>query len=296
MAEKPKSLNRPMSTKVERILGETFPVLDHGFVRVIDYMGDDAAIVQAARVSYGEGTNTPSDDRSLIRYLLRHFHTTPFEMCEIKLHLKMPIFVARQWVRHRTASMNEYSGRYSVMPNEFYVPEMHEIQGQSTSNKQGREEGRITPHAQALAKGIFEGTGESMFTVYDRLGEMNVSRELARIVLPLSAYTEFYWKIDLHNLLHFLRLRIDPHAQKEIREFARIIADVVSGWVPVAYEAFVDYRLGAVTFSRMEMEFLRLVLEAHEVDQEVLAESLVPLDLGLSKREQAELLNKLRTR
>lgn len=296
MTEKPKSLNRPMSTKVERILGEAFPVLDHGFVRVIDYMGDDAAIVQAARVSYGEGTNTPSDDRSLIRYLMRQHHTTPFEMCEIKLHLKMPIFVARQWIRHRTANVNEYSGRYSIMPHEFYVPEMHDIQGQSTSNKQGREEGAISPHAQALAKGIFEGTGESMFAVYDRLGEMQVSRELARIVLPLSAYTEFYWKIDLHNLLHFLRLRIDPHAQKEIREFARVIADVVSGWVPVAFEAFTDYRLGAVTFSRMEMDFLRLVLEAHEVDDEVLAESLVPLDFGLSKREQAELLAKLKTR
>jgi thymidylate synthase (FAD) len=295
MTTKPKQLNRPTSTRVDRILGEAFPVLDHGFVRVVDYMGDDAAIVQAARVSYGEGTNTPSDDRSLIRYLLRHYHTTPFEMCEIKLHIKCPIFVARQWIRHRTANVNEYSGRYSIMPAEFYVPEMHDIQGQSTSNKQGREAGGVTAAGQALAKGIFEGTGESMFAVYDRLGEMNVSRELARIVLPLSTYTEFYWKIDLHNLLHFLRLRIDPHAQKEIREFARMIAEIVSGWVPVAYEAFVDYRLGAASFSRMEMNFLRMVLEAYEIDEAALKESLVPLDFGLSKREQAELLAKLKS-
>jgi thymidylate synthase (FAD) len=284
-------VNRATSPDLELTLGVPVRVLDHGFVRVVDYMGTDDSIVQAARVSYGEGTKTPSDDRSLIRYLMRHHHTTPFEMCEIKLHLKMPIFVARQWVRHRTASINEYSGRYSVMPAEFYVPEIDDIQSQSATNKQGRG-APIDPEAQHIAQGSIHTMAKAAFGTYEFLAgdgknKMGVSRELARVILPLSAYTEFYWKIDLHNLLHFLRLRMDSHAQMEIRVYAEVVASFVREWCPVAYEAFDHYRLNGETFSQGEMDVLRALVQAREIE-----EGLKVLDVGLSAREQQEFLAK----
>lgn len=258
--------------------------LDHGFVRLVDTMGDDSAIVQAARVSYGEGTKTPSDDRGLIRYLMQHRHTTPFEMCEIKLHVKMPIFVARQWIRHRTASVNEMSGRYSVMPDEFYVPEPEDIQPQSTTNKQGREGGYNTAFQHEIGSLLHDRMGAS-FGDYNSLIDVDLSRELARTVLPLSTYTEFYWKIDLHNLFHFLKLRTDSHAQKEIRVYADAISDMVADWCPVAHEAWVDYQRDAVTLSRMEIEAVRWYIRNPDRGNP-------PLD-KLSGREQSEFLKKL---
>lgn len=289
-----KRQNRTASDSMDFLIGQTIPVLDHGFIRVVDYMGTDDSIVQAARVSYGEGTKTPSDDRALIRYLMRHLHTTPFEMCEVKLHLKMPIFVARQWVRHRTASINEYSGRYSTMKDEFYVPAALDIQGQSTTNKQGRG-GEITPEAQAVAHSVFQAMAElseAAFKTYnwfaaDEVEGPGVARELARIILPLSTYTEFYWKLDLHNLLHFLRLRMDSHAQTEIRSFANEIAAIVQAWCPIAFEAFTDYRLEAATLSRAEMEIIRALVSAADIE-----EGMKAIDFGLSKREQTELIAK----
>jgi thymidylate synthase, flavin-dependent len=231
-------------------------VHDHGFVRLVDTMGDDDAIVQAARVSYGEGTETKSSTESLIRYLMRHRHTSPFEMCEIKLHIKCPIFIARQWVRHRTASMNEVSGRYSVLPEEMYLPEPEYLQPQSDSNKQGRSGYFSEDEARAILEEM-DGVTSDAYESYTELLGSNLSRELARIVLPLSTYTEFYWKIDLHNLLHFLRLRLDEHAQKEIRDYAVAIAEIVTEWVPITWTAFEDYVLNAYTLSAGEIQRLR---------------------------------------
>lgn len=295
---------------------EPTPVLDHGFVRLVDVMGDDAAIVQAARTSYGDGTKTVQEDRGLIRYLMRHWHTTPFEMCEIKLHLKMPIFVARQWIRHRTANINEYSGRYSIMPNEFYVPGIGDIAPQSLTNKQGRDGALPEDVTKAMAETMNQQNAMA-FQVYDELhtgwpwfdesgnlkpgyvdpddsgphdGSYGMARELARTILPLSAYTEFYWKIDLHNLFHFLRLRIDPHAQREIRVFADEIAKIVADWCPVAYEAFVDYRLEAVSLSRMEVEALRTFFTTWGPDRE---SDGWPEPKGLSDREAREFFTKM---
>lgn len=279
-------LVRP-TAPIDAILGDAIDVLDHGFVRVVDYMGNDAAIVQMARVSYGEGTKTPSDDRSLIRYLMRHDHTSPFEGCEIKLHVKMPIFVARQWIRHRTANVNEISGRYSVIKDEFFVPAADDLRKQSVTNRQGRADEDAYSEAQKRdILWMLSTTADEAFAHYDRLTseELDLSRELARVHLPLSTYTEFYWKIDLHNLFHFLRLRADSHAQKEIRAYAEVIEGLVARWVPIAFEAYVDYRRDAVKFSRMEMELLRhwAAVAGH-----------IPRLESLSEREQAELVAKL---
>ncbi len=234
-------------------------VLDNGFIRLVDVMGDDAAIVQAARVSYGKGTKTVSEDRGLIRYLMRKRHTSPFEMVEFKFHVKLPIFVARQWHRHRMASINEYSARYSEMKDEFYFPEREEVRQQSKSNKQGSAGLLDDTKAYIWLKNLIHDCNAAYSEYMDAIGR-GVARELARIGLPLNIYTEMYWKIDLHNLLHFLKLRMDPHAQKEIRVYADAMALMVQQYCPLAYEAFEDYVLHAHTFSRQEMEILRSVI------------------------------------
>ncbi len=273
--------------EVEALLGREFRCLDKGFVRLIDVMGDDRAIVQAARVSYGEGTRTPSDDRKLIRYLMRHRHTSPFEMVEFKFHIKLPIFVARQWIRHRTANVNEYSGRYSILREEFYEPALEQIRPQSPANKQGRAS---TPLPEAQAQAILQRlrrTQQALYAEYQELLGQNVARELARINLPLSLYTEWYWKIDLHNLFHFLRLRLDEHAQYEIRVYARAIAEIVKAVVPLAWEAFEDYVLEGVSFSRQEQLVLRHLLRPEQLTEELLQQA------GLSGREAQEFRDKL---
>ncbi len=263
-------LTRPSVPAMDALLGYAHPVLDHGFVRLIDYMGDEAAVVQAARVSYGKGTKQSSEDRGLLRYLMRHRHTTPLEMCEIKLHVKLPVFVARQWIRHRTANVNEYSARYSILEREFYVPKLEDIQQQSTDNKQGRAGGGLTEADRIYVQHQMQTGADRDFDLYEMLTHdsteeedrgLNVARELARINLPLSTYTEWYWKVDLHNLLHFLSLRADPHAQMEIRAYADVMLRMVSLWVPDIYEAFIDYRMEAHTFSRQEMAILRRTME-----------------------------------
>jgi thymidylate synthase (FAD) len=261
---------RPTVMALEAILQTEHPVLDHGFVRVIDYMGDDAAIVQAARVSYGRGTKKVSEDRALIRYLMRHWHSTPFEMCEIKLHVKLPIFVARQWVRHRTANINEYSARYSILDREFYTPSPDQLASQTTTNRQGR--GAVLDEEQAThVLHLLRDDAERSYATYRRLlndpddpdhdaERTGLTRELARIGLSLSTYTQWYWKTDLHNLFGFLRLRADPHAQFEIRAYAECIKDIVRNWVPASYEAFEDYRMNAVSLSAAEVDVVRQAL------------------------------------
>ncbi len=277
---------------LEELLFTAMPVLDHGFVRVIDYMGDDAAVVQAARVSYGRGTRRVSEDAGLIRYLMRHRHTTPFEMCEIKFHIKLPIFIARQWIRHRTANVNEYSARYSVLDREFYIPTPEQLAAQSSSNRQGRGEVLSGPEAQEvlnlLRDDAMRNYDHYMFMLNEEAdgspadpGRQGLARELARMNLTLNAYTQWYWKADLHNLLHFLSLRADTHAQYEIRAYADAMLSVVKAWVPQTYAAFADYRLGAVTFSAQMLAILKRMLGGEEVAQ---AES------GLSKREWTEMM------
>ena len=258
-------------------------ILDKGFIRVVDQMGNDSAIVQAARVSYGIGTKNVSEDRGLIRYLMRHHHTTPFEMCEIKFHVKLPIFVARQWIRHRTASVNEYSARYSILDNEFYTPAVDNFQLQSTDNKQGRGKDFSFSEATEL-KSMIETSNNWQYALYEELLEKDLARETARMVLPTNIYTQWYWKVNLHNLFHFLQLRADPHAQMEIRVYAEAICNYVETWVPVAYEAFYDYRLNARTFSRMELDILTkyLIQGFKDADLET-----------LSKREKEEFLKKI---
>lgn len=260
----PLALKRPHSEYLDACLGVPFPVLDHGFIRVIDYMGDAPAIVQAARVSYGKGTKTPSEDRGLLRYLIRHRHTSPLEMCEIKLHVKLPIFVARQWIRHRTASVNEYSARYSILSREFYVPAPEDIAPQSTTNKQGRE-GGYEDHEKPIIALRLEASMTDSFDYYegliDKENGFDLARELARIVTPMSTYTEWYWKVNLHNLLHFLTLRADPHAQKEIRAYAETILDLVKGWVPAVGEAFEDYMRQAMLLSAQEVVILKAIMD-----------------------------------
>lgn len=267
---------------LEARLGAPIPVLDHGFIRVVDYMGDDAAIVQAARVSYGAGTRTARDDAGLIRYLMRHWHSTPFEMCELKLHVKLPVFVARQWIRHRTASVNEYSARYSILDREFYIPDPEHLAAQSTANSQGR--GAVLAGDEAArVLAILRDDSTRAYDRYEAMlsrdGQQGLARELARINLPASVYTQWYWKTDLHNLLHFLRLRADAHAQYEIRAYAEALCDVVRDWVPAAWEAFEDYRLNAVTFSGRGMEALRRMLRGETVTRE---------DVGMSAGEWRE--------
>jgi thymidylate synthase (FAD) len=245
----------------EEILDKEFPVLDHGFVRLVDYMGGDKAIVQAARVSYGEGTKTVSEDRSLIRHLFRNEHTSPFEMAELKFHCKMPIFVARQWVRHRTASLNEISGRYSIMKDEFYIPEASQVNLQSKNNKQGRSDETFSPEDTDFILSCLEQEQKEDYTNYSRRIEKGVARELARVNLPLSLYTEWYWKIDLHNLFHFFGLRMDSHAQIEIREYANTMFDITKKVAPLACEAFEDYKLNAMKFSAQEIQVVKRLVE-----------------------------------
>jgi thymidylate synthase (FAD) len=286
---------RPTVPALEAMLFEAIPVLDHGFVRVIDYMGDDSAIVQAARVSYGRGTKAANEDRGLIRYLMRHRHSTPFEMCEVKYHVKLPIFVARQWIRHRTSNVNEYSARYSILDREFYIPAPENLAAQSSSNRQGR--GDVLEGSEAAR--VLDLLREDATRNYDHYIEMlnedeqgqvldasrqGLARELARMNLTLNAYTQWYWKCDLHNLFNFLALRADSHAQFEIRAFAEAMLTTVEAWVPMAYAAFRDYRLGAVTLSSQMLGIVRRMLAGEAVTQE---------SSGLSKREWRELMEVL---
>ena len=266
-----------MTSQVQQILGKKFDVLDHGFIVLVDVMGDDSSIVQAARVSYGKGTKTVSQDRGLIRYLMRHRHTTPFEMVEFKFLVKLPIFVARQWIRHRTANVNEYSARYSILEDEFYIPDTAILAGQSTSNKQGREAALPKKEAEKIRSLIIENS-EKTYDLYEYLlneeGEKEdasrgkLARELSRIVIATNVYTQWYWKIDLHNLFHFLSLRMDDHAQFEIREYADVMADIVKAAVPIAYEAFEDYRLNSLNLSRLEIEILKKFLNKINITEE----------------------------
>jgi thymidylate synthase (FAD) len=275
---------RPSVPALEERMFRIEPVLDHGFVRLVDYMGDDAAVVQAARVSYGRGTKKVRQDRGLIRYLMRHRHTTPFEMCELKLHVKLPIFIARQWIRHRTANVNEYSARYSVMDREFYMPRPEDLAVQSASNRQGRG-AVLEPDQAAAVLALLRRDASQAFDTYEAvMEEHGLARELARIGLSLSTYTQWYWKVDLHNLLHFLSLRKHPHAQYEIRAYADVIGEMVADWVPLSWEAFSDYRLGGAFLSRQGVEAVRRALRGEQVRQE---------DSGLSGREWRELLRVL---
>jgi thymidylate synthase (FAD) len=280
----PRPTLRAVSDGIEAHLYRAIPVLDHGFVRVIDYMGDDAAIVQAARVSYGRGTKAVQNDEGLIRYLMRHWHSTPFEMCEIKLHVKLPVFVARQWIRHRTANVNEYSARYSILDREFYIPAPEQLAAQSTVNNQGRGE-VLTGDEAARVLDILRGDAMRAYDHYEEMlsqeGQQGLARELARMNLPANIYTQWYWKVDLHNLFHFLRLRADAHAQYEIRVYAEAICDVVKDWVPYAWAAFEDYRLGGVTLSGKAVDCLRRMLSGEEVTQET---------SGMSKGEWREFM------
>jgi thymidylate synthase (FAD) len=280
---------------LEEILYRPIPVLDHGFIRVIDYMGDDSAVVQAARVSYGKGTRKVSEDRGLINYLLRHRHTTPFEMCEIKYHVKLPIFVARQWIRHRTANVNEYSARYSILDREFYLPAPDQLATQSASNRQGR--GELLEGAEAAR--VLDLLREDALRAYEHYEEMlnersdasridpdrsGLARELARMNLTLGFYTQWYWKTDLHNLLHFLALRADPHAQFEIRVYAEAMLDTVQRWVPLVYDAFTEHVLGGVHLSASAWKVIRRMLDGEVVNEE---------QSGLGKREWRELMARL---
>jgi thymidylate synthase (FAD) len=273
----------------DRLLGLYFPVLDQGFVSLVDYMGNDAAIAQAARCSYGPGTRAVNDDRALIRYLVRHKHTSPLEQVELKFHCKMPIFVARQWVRHRTASLNEMSGRYSIMPLQFYTPDVESFKLQSKDNKQGRDDDGTLE--QGLHKGFVAATKTIRNNVKKHYVECltyDVAREIARIDLPLSTYTEWYWKMDLHNLMHFLRLRCDGHAQWEIRQYANIIAGIVQAVVPAAFEAWQDYVYEAETFTYQDMRLLQHMFGKHSsVPSEEEA-----VERGMSKREYREFQKK----
>ena len=282
LRETPRQTLRAVSEGMERHLYVPHEVLDHGFVRVVDYMGDDAAIVQAARVSYGAGTKATRDDAGLIRYLMRHWHSTPFEMCEVKLHVKLPIFVARQWIRHRTANVNEYSARYSILDREFYIPAAAQLAAQSKKNNQGRDQVLEGEEAARVLQWLKEDATRS-YDHYEAMlsqeGQQGLARELARMNLPANVYTQWYWKTDLHNLFHFLRLRGDAHAQYEIRVYAEAMCRVVADWVPHAYAAFEDYRLGAVQLSAKGVEVLRRRLNGEAVTQET---------SGMSKGEWRE--------
>lgn len=278
---------------LEEMLYKPIPVLDHGFIRVIDYMGDDSAVVQAARVSYGRGTKKSLQDKGLINYLMRHRHTTPFEMCDIKFHIKLPIFIARQWIRHRTASVNEYSARYSILSNEFYLPDRENLAPQSSVNKQGRSDDKLP---EDVANKVLATIKEDSLKCYEHYVQMmneddkgnvidenniGITRELARMNLSLNHYTEWYWKINLHNLLHFLALRSDPHAQYEIRVYAHAMLEVVKAWVPFVYDAFCEHRMHASSISKTGMEIIRKMLKGEKITYE---------SSGMSKREWDELM------
>jgi thymidylate synthase (FAD) len=286
---------REVAPALEEILYQPIPVLDHGFVRVIDYMGTDSAIVQAARVSYGKGTKKVNEDAGLINYLMRHRHTTPFEMCEIKFHIKLPIFIARQWIRHRTANVNEYSGRYSIMDKEFYIPDPDQLAAQSTSNRQGR--GAVLEGEQAQR--VLEILKEDSMRCYKNYEEMlnedidgnvlvegktGLARELARMNLNLNFYTQWYWKVDLHNLLHFLSLRADAHAQYEIRVYAEAMLDMLKAWLPITHAAFMDYRMGGASISAKGLAVVKRMIAGEQVTQEL---------SGMSKGEWRELMETL---
>lgn len=286
---------RPTVPALEALLFQALPVLDHGFVRVIDYMGDDGAVVQAARVSYGRGTKAANEDRGLIRYLMRHRHSTPFEMCEIKYHVKLPIFVARQWIRHRTANVNEYSARYSILDREFYIPAPEQLAAQSSVNRQGRGAVLQGPEAARVLDLLREDATRSYDHYIEMLNEdeagaaidparQGLARELARMNLTLNAYTQWYWKTDLHNLFHFLSLRADAHAQHEIRVYAEAMLQTVEAWVPECFAAFRDYRLGAVTLSAQMLAVVQRMLAGEAVAQR---------GSGLSQREWRELMEML---
>ena len=278
----PRPTLRAVSEGMEAHLYRAHEVLDHGFIRVIDYMGDDAAIVQAARVSYGAGTKHVQNDEGLIRYLMRHWHSTPFEMCEIKLHVKLPVFVARQWIRHRTANVNEYSARYSILDREFYIPQPEQLAAQSVVNNQGRGE-VLTGAESARVLDILKRDAAQCYDSYESMlsqdGQQGLARELARMNLPMNIYTQWYWKVDLHNLFHFLRLRADAHAQYEIRVYAEAIAATVKDWVPLAFAAFEDYRMGGATLSAKAISVLKKQLKGETVTQQ---------DSGMSKGEWRE--------
>ncbi|RCW89000.1 FAD-dependent thymidylate synthase [Paracoccus lutimaris] len=278
----PRPTLRAVSEGMEKHLYLAHPVLDHGLIRVVDYMGDDAAITQAARVSYGRGTKSVSTDEGLIRYLMRHWHSTPFEMCEVKFHVKLPVFVARQWIRHRTANVNEYSARYSILDREFYIPAPEHLSAQSAVNRQGR--GELLEGEEAAR--VLDLLREDAMRSYDHYesmlsqdGQKGLARELARMNLPANVYTQWYWKVDLHNLFHFLRLRADSHAQYEIRAYANAMCDIVRDWVPFAYAAFEDYRLGGVQLSGKGVEVLKRRLAGETVTEE---------NSGMSKGEWRE--------
>ena len=271
LREQRSSTLRVVSEGMEGHLYTAYPVLDHGFVRVIDYMGDDAAICQAARVSYGKGTKSVQNDEGLIRYLMRHWHSTPFEMCEIKLHVKLPVFVARQWIRHRTANVNEYSARYSILDREFYIPAPEHVAAQSVVNNQGRGD-ILTGEEAARVLEILKADSARAYDNYESMisqdGQQGLARELARMNLPANIYTQWYWKVDLHNLLHFLRLRADAHAQYEIRVYAEEMCKIVADWVPFAYRAFEDYRMGGATLSSGALDCVRRMIKGEAVTQE----------------------------
>jgi thymidylate synthase, flavin-dependent len=280
---------------LEEILYEPIEVLDHGFVRVVDYMGDDSAVVQAARVSYGKGTKKVTEDAGLIKYLMRHRHSTPFEMCEIKFHVKLPIFVARQWIRHRTANVNEYSARYSILDREFYIPTPENLGAQAVVNRQGRGDVLQGDEAASVMK-LLRDDAEAVYSHYEEMlnqredgttideNRQGLARELARMNLTLNYYTQWYWKVDLHNLLHFLSLRADPHAQYEIRVYADAMLDVVKRWVPAVFDAFSEYRLGGTHVSKTGLDVVKRLLAGESVTQE---------NSGLSKREWRELMEQL---
>ena len=285
---------RVSAPELEAVLYQPIEVLDHGFVRVIDYMGDDSSVVQSARVSYGKGTKKISNDKGLIKYLMRHRHSTPFEMCEIKFHIKLPIFIARQWIRHRTANVNEYSARYSILDKEFYIPSAENLAAQSQINNQGRGDALTDDEASNVIQ-ILKNDAEQTYANYETLlnenssggvldeGKSGIARELARMNLTLNTYTQWYWKIDLNNLLHFLALRADDHAQYEIRVYADVMLDLVKKWVPLTYEAFEDYRMGGTELSAKEIKLMRKLLKGEKVSFE---------EEGLSKREWSELQSK----
>ena len=286
------STKRVTSPELEKVLYEAIPVLDHGFIRVIDYMGDDSSIVQSARVSYGKGTKKVSTDEGLIRYLMRHWHSTPFEMCEIKYHVKLPIFIARQWIRHRTANVNEYSARYSILDKEFYIPAKEQLSAQSTNNRQGRGDLITGQQADEVLK-ILKDDAVRTYDNYEKMlnerfdgtvideKKSGLARELARMNLTLNSYTQWYWKTDLLNLMNFLFLRGDSHAQYEIRVYAEKMLDTVKKWVPITHAAFLDYRVGAAHLSSKGLKIVKSLINGNKVSYE---------DSGLSKREWNELM------